>query len=113
MFHLVTREDWSQQSGQAEYLPAAFTNDGFIHCTDGEENVIAVGNRYYTADPRSYICLVLDPVLIKAPVKYEDPARIYPHIYGPLNLNAVIGYRVVVRDDEGVFLRLEPETADT
>jgi uncharacterized protein (DUF952 family) len=105
-YHLVPREVWQANSTEAEYLPEAYEVDGFIHCTDGESEVIAVGNRYYTTDERDYVVLVIARDKLTSPVKYEDPAQIFPHIYGPLNLDAVAEVRAVLRGADGTFLAI-------
>ena len=105
-FHLTPQECWLMQCDGGEYTPEPFETEGFIHCTDGEDNVIAVGNRYYTGDPREMVCLVIDSDAVTADIRYEDPARIYPHIYGPLNIDAVRGVRDVVRESDGTFTKL-------
>jgi uncharacterized protein (DUF952 family) len=105
-YHLVPEEVWQERSKGTEYLPEAYEADGFIHCTDGETDVIAVGNRYYTADTRPYLVLSISRDRLAAPVKYEDPARLFPHIYGPLNLDAVVAVRPVTREEDGTFLTI-------
>jgi uncharacterized protein len=110
-FHLTPRERWEAQRDGAEYLPEPFEREGFIHCTDGEDNVVDVGNRYYTGDPREMVCLVIDSDAVIADIHYEDPQRIFPHIYGPLNINAVRAVRAVDRGPGGEFVRIgEPIT---
>lgn len=103
-FHLTPEEVWNAQHAVAAYLPEAYPRDGFIHCTDGEANVLAVGNAFYRDDARPYVALVLDQNRLSVPVRYEDDARIYPHIYGPLNREAVVAVRRVVRAPDGTFV---------
>jgi uncharacterized protein (DUF952 family) len=105
-FHLVPEDVWRARSTRTEYLPEAYEADGFIHCTDGEDEVISVGNRYYTSDARPYVVLTISRERLTSPVKYEDPAGIFPHIYGPLNLDAVVEERPVLRDADGTFLAI-------
>ena len=52
-FHLTTKEAWEQQRTLPFYQPEAFAREGFIHCTDGEHNMVDTANRYYI--PRTYI----------------------------------------------------------
>lgn len=105
-FHLTPCDDWRAQADSETYAPEPFVSDGFIHCSDGEENVITVGNRYYRDDLRPFVCLVIDVDRVQAPVRYEDPDRIYPHIYGRLNTNAVVHIRDVLREPDGAFRAL-------
>ena len=102
-FHLTPRERWAEQRTNTEYTPEPFESEGFIHCTDGEANVVDVGNRYYTGDSREMVCLVIDFDLVNAEIRYEDPQRIYPHIHGPLNTRAVVDVRSVHRGPNGSF----------
>ncbi|MCC6793396.1 MAG: DUF952 domain-containing protein [Thermomicrobiales bacterium] len=103
-FHLTPVDIWRAQQDRPSYEPEAFAREGFIHCTDGESRVIEVGNRYYTGDPREFCLLTLDRAKISAPTIYEDPEQVYPHIYGPLNTDAVVEVRCVLRIEGGKFV---------
>jgi uncharacterized protein (DUF952 family) len=107
-FHLVPAVIWESQAELDHYRPEGFEREGFIHCTDGEERLIETGNRHCAADPRPYLALSIKRDALTAPVKYEDPSEVFPHIYGPLNRDAVIAIRRIVRDENGVFLAIEP-----
>jgi uncharacterized protein (DUF952 family) len=37
------------------------------------------------------------------PWKYEDPNRVFPHIYGPIHARAIVGVRPVNRAADGSF----------
>lgn len=105
-FHLVPRDVWEVAKGQSTYRPEAFESEGFIHCTDRADELLAVGNRYYQFDPRPYLALVIRRERLTSPVVYEDPGRVFPHIYGPLNVDAVDEILDVRRDNEGRFIGL-------
>jgi uncharacterized protein (DUF952 family) len=102
-YHLVPEPVWAERGYQAEYLPDAFEADGFIHCTNGLDPLIEVGNMFYRSDAREYGVLVLDTTRITSEIRYDDEERVYPHIYGPLNTDAVMGRLMVVRDPDGKF----------
>jgi len=102
-YHMVPEEEWEQKRDAALYTPAAFEAEGFIHCTNGIDELVAVGNRYYSNDTRPYLALVLDVQSIVSPVRYDDPQQVYPHVFGPLNLSAVIGILRAERDRDGTF----------
>jgi uncharacterized protein (DUF952 family) len=102
-FHLVPQEQFAAD-GTEPYVPAAFERDGFIHCTDGAEELARTANRYYRADPRWFVALVIDVPRVTASVRYEDDAGIYPHIYGALNRDAIIAVVEMPRAADGTFL---------
>ncbi len=106
-YHLVPEEVWTAQAGEAVYRPERFGDEGFIHCTDGEVNLLAVANTFYHGDKRPHVVLVIDLERVAAPVRYEDPERIFPHIYGPLNREAVVEVRRAVRLADGSFSGVE------
>jgi uncharacterized protein (DUF952 family) len=89
-----------------------FAADGFIHCTDGEALVVEVGNRYYTKDLRTFCLLSIDVARVQARTIYEDEAHVYPHIYGALNVDAVIDVRTVIRAGDGTFLAIGDSQPD-
>ena len=103
-FHVVAGEYLRRLGRSAPYAPADFQREGFIHCTDGAEEVAATANRYYREDRRMYVALVIDKRRVRAPVRYEDEARIYPHIYGALDWRAVVAVVPMLRAPDGSFL---------
>jgi uncharacterized protein (DUF952 family) len=106
-YHLVPVDIWRNARNLPYYTPEAYEADGFIHCTNGIDEVIDVGNRYYTGDPRSFALLVLDVPRIKPEVRYDDPERVFPHIYGALNTDAVLGELTVNRAPDGTFVSVD------
>ncbi len=105
--HLTPEAVWLSQAEYETYQPEPFADEGFIHCTDGESALIEVANAFYRADPRPYLVLVIDLARVSAPVRYEDPDCVFPHLYGPLNRDAVVAVRPIERRDDGTFVRLQ------
>lgn len=103
-YHLVPSEVWDRQSDARTYLPEGYDRDGFIHCTNGLDELVAVGNRYYKADERQFRVLILDLSKVESPVRYDDPDEVFPHIYGPLNTNSVVGLLLARRQEDGTFV---------
>ncbi len=105
-YHLVPVAFYQAQPTDQDYRPEPVQagRENFIHCTDGAENLAATGNRYYSADPQPFCVLVIDLAKVQAPVVYEDPNRIFPHIYGPLNRDAIVAVQSIQRTADGKFL---------
>ena len=100
IWHLIDRESWDEARSKGEHRPESLASEGFIHCSRDEEQMLRVADRLYPGRD-DMLVLELDAGRLEAPIKRE-PSRsgeIYPHIYGPLNLEAV----------EKVW-RLEPDT---
>ena len=102
-YHLVPKPIWDERGDKPEYVPDAFAADGFIHCTNGLDPLLAVANMFYRGDERDYLVLELDTTRITAELRYDDDERVYPHIYGPLNTDAVTGTLAVIREPDGTF----------
>jgi uncharacterized protein (DUF952 family) len=103
-FHYTPEEYFTGLDPAADYVPPEFEEDGFIHCTDGAENVARVATAYFRYDERRFLVLYIDKTLVTSPIKYEDPGEIYPHIYGPLQREAIVRVLAAWRDYDGFFL---------
>jgi uncharacterized protein (DUF952 family) len=104
--HLVPEAAWDARDGSLPWLPAAYAEDGFAHCTDGDEAMVEVANRFYADDPRPFLVLTVDLERTGSPWRFDDPGRRYPHVYGPIDLAAVIDTRRMVRESDGRFVAI-------
>jgi len=103
-YHLVAAEDWPGVQFGTVYRPRSLDAEGFIHCTDGRDRVIETANRYYADDARPYLLVTLDLQRVSAVWRYDDSAEFYPHIYGPLEMEAVRAVEPLSRAEDGRFL---------
>lgn len=101
--HLTPEPVWLEQRAPRAYRSEQFSREGFVHCTDGEVAVLAVANRYYRDDPGPFLLLDIDLARVAAFVTYEDAERRFPHIYGPIERDAVRCVRRVERGTDGTF----------
>ena len=110
ILHLIDRASWDEARSKGEHLPESLASEGFIHCSGDEEQMLRVAYRLYPGR-EDMLVLALDTERLEAPVKRE-PSRsgeIYPHIYGPLNLEAVEKVWRLAPDADGGY-SLEPES---
>ncbi len=104
IYHLAKRSDWEEARVTGPYRAASLAQEGFIHCSRDEEQMLGVANRRF-AGMEDVLVLEVDTDRLTAPVKHE-PSRsgeIYPHIYGPINVDAVVGVRPLILDLHGKF----------
>lgn len=102
---MVLAETWSNARAGATYAPESLAAEGFIHCTAGERNLIDVAGRYYRGQPGQWVVLVIDPARVTAEVRWVvQPDRLaYPHIHGPLDVDAVMEVCRFPRTADGDF----------
>jgi uncharacterized protein (DUF952 family) len=106
-FHLTPR-DWWIASDPTEPLGApSLSSEGFIHCTDGAAGMVATANRHYRDDPRDFVVLTIALDAVTSPWRTEDPAGIYPHIFGPIDRAAIEAVVDAPRGPDGTFLAFE------
>lgn len=99
--HILSGTDWDQAQVQGVYR-AQIDVDGFIHCSTPEQ-VIGTANRYYPGRT-DLLLLWIDPERVQAEVRWEaSDGKIFPHIYGPLNLEAVVRVTELHPDANGMF----------
>jgi uncharacterized protein (DUF952 family) len=106
--HLVPEPAWDARNPAESYLPAAYAPDGFVHCTDGDEEMVTVATRFYRGDPRPFLLLTLDLERTGSPWRFDDPSQIYPHVYGPIDPACVIDVRRMLREADGTFTGIGP-----
>lgn len=103
-YHLTSAQAWEHAQESGQYVPAAFAQEGFIHCSYASQ-LAAVGNRYYRG-LADLVVLCIDPMHVTAPIKHELSARsgdMYPHLYGPLNTTAVYAVLPFPPQADGTF----------
>lgn len=105
---MTRQSDWhAAQRGGAYTLSTrdrTLEDVGFIHCSYAHQ-VAGVANAIYSGE-RDLVLLVIDPERLTAPLRPEPPAQgaeAYPHIYGPLNLDAVVDVRPYEPAADGTF----------
>ena len=90
ILHIVNKRAWEDAKQIGEYRGDTLETEGFIHCSKPDQ-VIEVAN-YVFQGTQGLILLVIDEAKVTSEIKYEDPGNknLYPHIYGPLNIDAVV-----------------------
>jgi uncharacterized protein (DUF952 family) len=91
IYHLTTREQWQQANENGQYTVASLTDEGFIHSSEARQ-VPGVLERYFKGQ-QGVIKLSIDTEKLTSPLYYDWSPSVedtFPHIYGPINLDAVI-----------------------
>jgi uncharacterized protein (DUF952 family) len=90
IYHITSASNWAAARRQGSYAADTLASQGFIHCSKPSQ-IITVANRYY-AGQRGLVLLAIAPAQVEAEIRFENlegGSELFPHIYGPLNLDAV------------------------
>jgi uncharacterized protein (DUF952 family) len=104
IFHITTRSAWDSASAEGSYRPAAFSTDGFIHCSTSEQ-VIQVANIRFRGQS-GLVLLSIDTDKVAPEIVYENlegGQQLFPHIYGELKPEAVVEVAEFVPGADGYF----------
>ena len=91
IYHVVSKSLWQQALQQGYYEAASLSTEGFIHLSK-KEQVAGVLERYYK-NATDLVLLHVDETKLTAELKYELSPSVneeFPHLFGRLNVNAVI-----------------------
>ena len=103
-YHLTPAEWWAAADSTEPLGAPSLAAEGFIHCTDGAAAIVATANRHYREDPRAFVILTVDLDRVASRWSIEDPGQIYPHVFGPINRDAIVAVVPAPCDQDGEFL---------
>lgn len=107
IYILVPVQEYEAALAEGYYRSASLEPEGFIHASPAEQ-LTRVANKFYL-DKKDLRVLHIDLTLVRAEVRWEKATGgLYPHIYGPLNLDAVVKISRVHIDADGK-IRIDPK----
>jgi len=104
IFHITQRIEWEEAVRAGEYRAASLNDQGFIHCSTPEQ-VVRVANVLF-AGQCGLVLLCIEVGKLEAKVRYENcegGADLFPHVYGSINLKAVVDVVDFHPDADGRF----------
>ncbi|MYD11549.1 MAG: DUF952 domain-containing protein [Chloroflexi bacterium] len=112
IYHIVKRDAWHEAQRRGIYRPASLAAEGFIHCSTRAQ-ILSVANDFYRGQA-DLLLLSIDECRLKSELRWETPAHpqpesaaltlseaSFPHLYGPLNPDAVVEILALVETDDG------------
>jgi uncharacterized protein (DUF952 family) len=91
IYHITTESEWEAARTNGLYVSPSLAEEGFIHCSQAEQ-IAGVLERYFTGKT-NLVKLSIDTDKLSSRLIYEwspSIADTFPHIYGPININAVL-----------------------
>ena len=110
LVHLCGLDEWSRARIRGDIRPAVTGSDvqaQFIHLSTPDQVHLPANRLYRGRD--DLVLLHIDPTLLDSPVRWEpgvpmDPeSMLFPHLYGPLPVRAVIRVTTYLPAPDGTF----------
>jgi glutathione S-transferase len=96
IYHVALASDWAVAQKAGDYristLGRTLEQEGFIHASR-EDQWRATKQRFYADVPEELVLLEIDPALLTCELRVDEVPEAgdsFPHLYGPLNLDAVV-----------------------
>jgi uncharacterized protein (DUF952 family) len=106
ILHITTRIAWSAAPKRGQYVADSLSGQGFIHCSQVRQ-VLRVANSVYFGQ-HGLVLLVIDPARLTSELRWEPgvdlASELFPHIYGPINLEAVVNVLNFEPGPDALFL---------
>jgi len=102
--YTATPGEWEEIRTRRAFHDSRYHTEGFIHCSYPEQT-LRVLNKHYRQE-KTVVLLVIEPGKLAVPWKSEDlknRGEEFPHVYGPINLSAVVASHDIHRGDDGTF----------
>jgi uncharacterized protein (DUF952 family) len=90
VLHITTPAEWEAARATGQVSPPSLEAEGFVHCSTRAQLAGTLARHFRGAG--SLRVLVLDPDRLGAELRWEEsrPGEVFPHLYGPLPVDAVV-----------------------
>lgn len=101
ILHITRHEEWEKAKVAGFYRGDTLDSEGFIHCSTLTQ-VIKVANFRFRSQ-RDLVVLCIDSQKVEADIRYEGVEDLFPHVYGALNVDAVLKVVEFAAGEDGFF----------
>jgi uncharacterized protein (DUF952 family) len=104
IFHITKRGEWERAKREGIYQTPTLASEGFIHCSRSDQ-VIRIANTLFHGQ-MGLVLLEIDTHQVRAEIRYENcegGQELFPHIYGTLDLGAVVRVLAFEPGEDGSF----------
>ena len=94
IYHFCSRADWAAAGQAGSYTAESLTTQGFIHCSPADHVHVSATER--ARGRTGLVVLEIDESRLDPPAVWEDGdpphprGKQFPHVYGPIPLDAVV-----------------------
>jgi len=96
--HICNKHDWEKALKEGSFRSDSLEDESFIHCCRPEQ-IYDVADRFYKGE-HDLIVLWIDTIKVQSEIQFEESDDdIFPHVYGPIDLDAVVRISELSFDD--------------
>jgi uncharacterized protein (DUF952 family) len=110
IYHFCPRADWEAAASSGSYTADSLATQGFIHCSPRDHVHVSATMR--ARGRTDLVVLEIDEARLDAPSVWEegDPphpdGKLFPHVYGPIPVAAVVRVTDLPTEPDGTFAPL-------
>ena len=104
LYHIVPDELFTAAREAGWYRPAAFAEEGFVHCSYAHQVESVAAARF--RGQRNLVLLAIDATALSVPVideNLEGGEQLFPHVYGVIPVAAITAVHAFPCNSDGLF----------
>ena len=112
IYHITSRTEWNEALQRGEFRADTLETEGFIHCST-KTQILPVAEKYYKGQ-QDLVLFEINPSLLSSDLRWEPPSggapppgvpegEFFPHIYGPINLDAIVNVYDLESNPDGNY----------
>ncbi len=103
IYRIESRENWEAALPAGKFVPGDYGGEGFTHCS-ALDQVEGVAKHLYRGE-QGLVLLCISQKLLHSEVRWEpaDDGLYYPHVYGPIDVSAVVAVIPFPCSADGTF----------
>ncbi len=111
LYHIAIAEQWQAAQATGLYVADSLATEGFIHCSTSAQ-ILAVANAFFRGQSGLLLLEIEgDRLVSELRVEWVDTGdlfgpempREFPHVYGPIHVDAVVGVSALKPGIDGSF----------
>lgn len=98
ILHVTSQSHWQEAQSSGAYSGDSLQSEGFIHCCLPRQLQHVLTS--YFRGRSGLVLLEIDEARLRAELKWEGDPDLFPHVYGPVNVDAVTAVRPLPSQQE-------------
>ncbi|HEX3077089.1 MAG TPA: DUF952 domain-containing protein [Lachnospiraceae bacterium] len=106
ILHCMKKKTWEKVKNDVSFGKESLQVEGFLHCSQIEYWWRIAPN--FRSVEEELVLLCINTEKLSSEIKWEDGdncGRSYPHVYGEINMNAVVAVLPFIKDADSNYIK--------